>query len=292
MSQKVIITGASGAFGYLTTKSLLDAGYQVVGTMRSTKGKNEKVAAELQSLGAHVVEMDVTQESSVNQVVVQSLELLGGLDVVINNAGIGTLGLQELFSVEDMQKVFDVNLFGVQRLMRAVLPHLRAQKRGTILHVSSCIGRLAFPFYGVYSASKWALEAMAEAYRTDLAPMGIESVIVEPGGMPTAFMASLVKPNDPERAKEYGALAEAPEAALAGFEQALAANEMQRPEKVAEAIRDLLAKPYGEKPFRTVVDYMGMAEPVEAYNTLLHQITRGLYTNFGNESLLSLNAVD
>ena len=175
MSKKVLVTGASGAFGSLTCKFLAQKGYQVVGTMRSAKGKNESIAQELQKAGVKVVEMDVTNESSVNEGTAKIIEVLGGLDVVFNNAGLGANGIQEMFTAEDMQRVFDVNVFGVQRLMRAVLPHFRKQGKGTILHTSSCIGRVTTPFLGVYCASKYALESLAEGYRAELSGFGIES---------------------------------------------------------------------------------------------------------------------
>lgn len=289
MSKKILITGASGAFGSLTAKALSEKGHTVVGTMRSAGGKNESVAQSLQQSGVHIVEMDVTNENSVNQGVARAIELLDGLEIVINNAGIGAIGIQELFTAEDMKAIFDVNVFGVQRVMRAVLPHFRDQGQGTIMHISSCIGRITFPFYGAYSASKWALEAMAENYRSELSGFGIESVIVEPGGMPTGFMGAMLRTSDTEREATYGEMSQAPETALAGFEQALQANPLQRPEKVADAISDLLDLPFGEKPFRTVVDYMGMGEPVAQYNDKLHDITHGIYSAFGNEGLLSLN---
>lgn len=289
MSKRILITGASGGFGFLACQTLIEKGHKVVGTMRSTADKNEQVAKDLQAIGVGLVEMDVTDEGSVNQGVKQAIEQLGGLDVLINNAGVGAMGLQEMFTPEDMQKVFDVNVFGVQRVMRAVLPTLRKQGNGTILQISSCIGRLSGPFYGTYSASKWALEAIAESYRNELAAFGIESCVIEPGGMPTAFLDGMLRPSDTERNQNYGEMAHVPEVALAGFEQALEANPRQRPEAVAQAIGDLLDKPHGQKPFRTVVDYMGMGEPVQAYNDLLHTITKQVYTAFGSGDMLSLN---
>ena len=214
---------------------------------------------------------------------------MDGLDTVINNAGVGVLGIQEMFTVEDMQKVFDVNVFGVQRVMRAVLPHLRAQGKGTIIHISSCIGRITFPFYGPYIASKWALEALAENYRTELSGFGIESAIVEPGGFATNFIGSLIRPSDDTRIESYGELAHVPEASVAGFEEAMASHPDQKPELVADAILDILNQPFGEKPFRTVVDKMGMGEPITAYNEKLDEVTKGIYTAFGMEGTLALN---
>ncbi|NQX91373.1 MAG: SDR family NAD(P)-dependent oxidoreductase, partial [Flavobacteriales bacterium] len=116
MQQKIIITGASGGFGFLTCETLIANGHQVVGTMRSPEGKNQDKADQLKALGVHVVEMDVTNEQSVNSGIQKGMELLGGLDVVINNAGLGVMGMQEHFTPADMQKVFDVNVLGVQRV--------------------------------------------------------------------------------------------------------------------------------------------------------------------------------
>lgn len=289
MSKKVLVTGASGAFGSLTCKSLAQKGYQVVGTMRSTKGKNEAIAQELQKVGVKLVEMDVTNETSVNEGVAKSIEVLGGLDIIFNNAGLGANGIQEMFTAEDMQKVFDVNVFGVQRLMRAILPHFRKQGKGTILHTSSCIGRVTTPFLGVYCASKYALESLAEGYRAELSGFGIESCIIEPGGMPTAFMGGMLRPSDETRSQGYGEMVHAPDASLNGYVDYIKTNPKQSPQAVADAVLALLEMPHGEKPFRTVVDFMGLKEPIENYNIALHQTTQQIYTANGVDNLLSLN---
>lgn len=289
MKQKIIVTGASGAFGSLACKLLIENGYEVVGTMRSTSGKNENVAQELKAVGVHLVELDVTDEKSVNAGITEAIQLLGGLDIVFNNAGIGANGILEAFSAEEMQHVFDVNVFGVQRLMRAVLPNFRKQGKGTIVHTSSCIGRVTTPFLAAYSASKYALESLAEGYRAELSGFGIESCIIEPGGMPTEFMDAMLKPSDTQRASQYGEMAKAPEASISGYVQYIESNPMQRPERVAEALVALLEIPFGEKPFRTVVDFSGLKEPIEAYNRALEETTVGIYTANGVANMLELN---
>jgi NAD(P)-dependent dehydrogenase (short-subunit alcohol dehydrogenase family) len=277
--------------GFLMCKTLSENGHKVVGTTRSMTGKKEAVAKELQAAGVQMVEMDVTDDASVNQGVAEAVQMLDGLDVVVNNAGIGTVGIQEFFTVEDMHKIFDVNVYGVQRVMRAALPYLREQEQGTVIHISSGIGRLTFPFYGTYCASKYALEAIAEGYRAELAGFGIESCIVEPGAMPTEFLDGMVQlqPHDEERSQAYGEMIHIPQAGIEGLQQALAANPEQNPQKVIDAIVDLLAMPFGKKPFRTVVDFTFLKEPVDKYNSLLHEITRQLYAANGMEGMLSLN---
>jgi NAD(P)-dependent dehydrogenase (short-subunit alcohol dehydrogenase family) len=256
--------------------------------MRDIDGRNRVVAEQLKNAGAHIVEIDVTKEKSVNKGVRAAIEAAGGLDVLVNNAGIGVLGLQEAFTPEDWQRLFDINVFGVQRMNRAIIPFFRKQQSGLLVHVSSLLGRITIPFYGPYNASKWALEALVENYRSELSTFGIDSCIVEPGGYPTTFIDRLLKPSDTSRDAEYGDMAQAPDSALANFEQALAANQQQDPHNVANAIAKVIDTPAGQRPFRTVVDKLGMGEPVEAYNDQLHQITSGIYNAFGMQSMLEL----
>ncbi len=288
MNKKILITGASGGFGFLTCKELRAKGHQVTGTMRKADGKNDIKAEDLRRLGVHIVEMDVTDESSVNNGVQEAIEKMGGLDVLINNAGVGVLGMQEHFTPKDMQKVFDVNVFGVQRVTRAVLPFLRNQGKGTLLFVSSLLGRVSMPFYGIYNASKWAVEALAENYRVELSHFGIECCIVEPGGYPTTFMENLVKPSDRSRNKSYGSFMREPNAMFEGYQKSMEHYEEQRPENVAKGIVNLIDMPFGDKPMRKVIDFMGMGEYIEDYNEKFDKITYSLYSAFGNEGMLSV----
>jgi NAD(P)-dependent dehydrogenase (short-subunit alcohol dehydrogenase family) len=289
MEKKILITGASGGFGKLTVLTLLKKGHQVAASMRDAEGKNKSVADELRRAGAHIISMDVTDDLSVTSGVNKAISELKGLDVLINNAGLGVLGMQEFFTTEDFQRVFEINVFGVQRVNRAVLPHFRQQKNGLIIYTSSLLGRLALPFYGVYQASKWALEALAENYRVELSGFGIENCIIEPGGYPTAFSNNLMAPSDKSREADYGDFAKVPEISLHNFENVLKNNPQQNPQKVADAFAELIDKPKGEKPFRSTVDFIGMGEHVQKYNEHLEQIMTGLYTNFGSQKLLTVS---
>ena len=286
----VMITGIAGGFGKPTALALLERGYKVAGSVRSRTGRNAGTVAEIEAAGAVVVDMDVTDTVSTDRGMSEVIEKLGRLDILFNNAGIGSYGIQELMSPEDMTRVFDVNVTGVQRVMRAALPHMRAQGRGTVLYTSSLIGRIATPFYGTYSASKWALEAIVECYRTELSGFGIESCIIEPGAMPTAFFDGMLTPSDPEREGGYGDFAAVPAQSNAGLAQLLDATPQQRPERIAEAVVALLEKPFGQKPFRTVVDHVGVGPEIERYNDVLHDVTRNVLTSFGIEEMLGLNA--
>lgn len=286
---KVFITGIAGGFGLPTARALMAQGHTVAGSVRSRSGRKADTVAALEAEGAQIVEMDVTETASAEAGVTEAITALDGLDVLFNNAGIGAYGIQELMSPKDMSRVFDVNVTGVQRVMRAALPHFRAQRQGTILYTSSLIGRIATPFYGTYSASKWALEAIVECYRTELSGFGIESCIIEPGAMPTAFFDGMVMPNDPAREAGYGDFAAVPALSAQGLAQMLDATPDQRPERIAEAVVALLALPFGQKPFRAVVDHTRVGPEIERYNTALHDVTRTVLTRFGIADMLRLN---
>lgn len=288
MPKKVLITGASSGFGKLTTMLLLKNGYSVAASMRDINGRNKDIAGELRDAGARIIQLDVTNDDSVSAGVENAISELDGLDVLINNAGVGVLGMQEFFTLGDFQKIFDVNVFGVQRVNRLVIPHFRKKKDGLIIYISSLLGRIAMPFYGLYQSSKWALEALAENYRVELSGFGIENCVVEPGGYPTAFADNLMRPSDKSREASYGDFAQLPEKMLENFEGFLKLNPQQDPVKVAEAILELIEKPKGEKPFRTPVDFIGMGEHIQKYNEHLEQIMTGLYSNFGTQGLLQV----
>lgn len=285
----ILVTGASGGFGRLTVEALRRKGHTVIATARDVQDRNKKVAEELKALGAHVVEMDVAQDASVARGVEQAIKIAGNLDVVVNNAGVGVLGVQESFTPDDWKKLFEINVFGVQRVNRAVLPHMRARQSGLLVHISSLLGRIVIPFYGPYTASKWAVEALAEAYRVELSALGVDVVLVEPGGYPTTFMNNLLKPSDPAREGVYGAMQLTPEVFFDHFKKALAANPAQNPQDVADAIVRVIETPAGQRPFRTVVDKMGMGTAVQPYNEHLANVTSGIYSAFGLAQLLRLN---
>ncbi len=196
--------------------------------------------------------------------------------------------MQEMFTSDDFKFLFDVNVFGVQRMCRAVIPHLRKQGSGLLIAVSSLLGRMTLPFYGPYNATKWAVEALAENYRTELSGFGVESIVVEPGGYPTTFFANLVTPSDHSRDAEYGEFLQAPEAAKENFGKALENNPAQDPQDVADAISHLVSMERGHRPFRTVIDKMGMGDPIKNLNDQSDQVTAGIYTAFGMDGMLEV----
>ena len=288
MSKKILVTGSSGGFGALTVKALLEQGHSVVASMRNTATKNKEIADELSAAGANIVEIDVTSDDSVNTGVSEAIEMMGGLDVVVNNAGVGVLGLQENFTIDDFKRLFEINVFGVQRVIRAALPQLRGQGSGLLIQVSSLLGRMALPFYGPYNASKWALEAISENYRMELSAFGVDCCLVEPGGYPITFFNSLIFPSDSTRDEGYGEMIHAPKQLFDSFEGALANNPAQNPQDVADAIANLINTPAGERPVRTVVDKMGMGVHIDPYNQQLDKIHEGIFGAFGMGDMLKL----
>lgn len=288
MSQNVLITGSSSGLGLLMANTLLDAGHVVIASMRDPEGRNKSVADELKSRGAHIIDLDVTDEDNIKKAVSDALSLTGHIDVVINNAGAGVIGLQEAFTVDDWQKIFNLNVFGVQRVNRAVLPHMRERGSGLLIHVSSLLGRFVMPFFGPYNASKYALEALADNYRVELSGLGIESILVEPGAYGTDFSSHLQIASDTECLASYGDMAEAPNRLMEDFVKNFEGDNAPNPQMVADAVLKVINMPRGERPFRTVVDALGMGEPIEKYNDAADQTTNGIYNAFGMADMLKL----
>lgn len=252
----VLITGASSGFGELTARLLAEKGHRVIATMRGVNGRNEDKARALRDWAVkkghplEVIELDVTDQASVDAAV----EKAGRIDVVVNNAGVGAAGAAETFTVEQHQKVFDVNYFGVHRVNRAVLPQMRERGSGLLIHVSSVIGRLIFPFLGPYCPTKFALESYAESLHHEYAPLGVQSVIVEPGAYGTSFQGNVVWGADAARYRALGDLAKTPEQMFDNINEMLSSDGAPDPNEVAVAIADLIEMPAGKRPLRTVAD--------------------------------------
>ncbi len=285
----ILITGANSGFGQLIIAELLKSGHRVAGSMRDVDGRNAQAAAALRASGVEIVEIDVTNDASVAVGVAAATERLEQIDVLINNAGVGAHGLQENFSAEDFRHLFEINLFGVQRMIRAVLPEMRERGTGLILNVSSLLGRVALPFYGPYNATKWALEALSENYRAELSRFGVDVALIEPGGFPTGFIGNLMLPSNPDRDTGYGAMAAAPRESLEYFEGFLTANPQQHPRLVAEAVASVVNMKPGERSFRTEVDRIGMADAIRPMNDLQAEVTTGVFANLGIAEMLEIN---
>ena len=258
-SKVVLVTGSSSGFGRLTAETLARQGHQVYASLRGASGRNAAVGAELrelasaESLSLKVVELDVTDDASVDRAVNQIIQESGRIDVLVNNAGAVYMGPTEAFTVEQVRQQFETNFFSIVRMNRAVLPHMRRQGSGLLVYVSSVLGRLVFPFTGIYNASKFAVEGLAESYRYELGPLGIDTAIVEPGAFPTAIFSRVGTPDDAERSAEYQALAPIQEQMTAGLQEMLSGSDAPNPQDVADAVATLVATPTGERALRTLV---------------------------------------
>lgn len=180
MSQVVLITGCSTGIGRDLAQRLTQAGYTVVATARKIE--------TLGSLQAALkLQLDVTQKESIRQAVDRVIERFGHIDVLVNNAGYAQIGPVEELSDYQIQQMFDVNVFGATRMVRAVVPYMRQQTSGRIINISSIAGKMVTPVNGSYSASKFALEAFTDALRWELNPFNIQVILIEPGAIKTNF---------------------------------------------------------------------------------------------------------
>ena len=290
----VLITGSSSGFGLLISRTLLEKGYTVLATMRDLDNRNASRAKELHTYAQdtkgtlHLFEIDVTSDASVDAGIRQAVEHTGHIDAVVNNAGFGVGGYAEGFTADQFQKIFEVNVFGVQRVNRAVLPAMRKQGYGLLIHISSVIGRVVIPFAGPYTATKFALEGLTESYRYELSGTGVDVVIVEPGGFGTGFGENMVYPADEERIASYGELADIPNQMWGNFIQMLASDDAPDPQAVADAVLKLIETPAGQRPLRTVVDPLTGGEAPSVMNKTSDQVQEQLLSAFGLAELLTV----
>jgi NADP-dependent 3-hydroxy acid dehydrogenase YdfG len=253
MSKTILITGASSGFGRDAAATLFVAGHTVYASMRGAEGKNREAAEALRKLGVKTVELDVSDDASVEAGVKNVLEEAGKIDVLVNNAGIGSAGVTEAFTSEQAKVVFDTNVIGLLRVTRAVLPSMRQNRDGLIINISSILGRLTFPFLGIYGASKFAVEALTDSLRYELSQLGVEVVALQPSAYPTNFFTGIQTPADTEVAKSYGDVGQIPDAMFNSFTSRFEGNDAPNPHDVAEAIVKLVRQAKGSRAARTVV---------------------------------------
>ncbi len=286
MTKVVLITGASSGFGRDTAETLAQAGHTVFAGVRDHEGRNSSVAEELRAKGIEPVDLDVTDEATITAAVAAVLSKSGGkLDVVINNAGIASAGVSESFTPEQVRDLYDVNVFGIQRVLRATLPTLRSAGDGLVINVGSILGRVTFPFFGHYGASKFAVEAMTESYRYELSKMGVDVVLVQPSAYPTNMYAAAQQPSDTARATSYGEIGEIPGKMFETFMGIFAADDAPNPHDIAENIVTLIDTKNGERPDRIVV---GQPFGADAVNTAVHPIQKSVLEGLGLGDLETL----
>ncbi len=253
MSKTVLITGASTGFGRETAETLARAGHNVFASMRDIAGKNSEHAEALRAKNITVVELDVTSDASVENAVGEVVKQAGRIDVLVNNAGIASAGVSEAFTADQVTALLDVNVIGVHRVTRAVLPTLRSQNDGLVINVGSILGRVTFPFFSIYGASKFAVEALTDGLRYEVSQLGIDVALVQPSAYPTNMYASCMQPSDAGRAEGYGEVGQIPGAMFEQFGAMLSGPDAPNPNDIAAAIEGLISTPKGQRPARTVV---------------------------------------
>ena len=278
--QVAIVTGTSSGFGRLISLTLAREGFLVFATMRELHGRNAPAARDLLRLAAgsqgelRVLELDVTSDSSVSDCVGEVLRRAGRIDVLVNNAGFVYGGITETFTTVQMQKIFDTNVFGVMRTIRAVLPQMHQQRSGLLIQISSGAGRVVLPGMGLYCASKFALEALTEAFHYDLAPSGIGSISIAPGAYPTGIAEKIGAGDDPERIAPYGAVREVPDRLL----KQIAASQAD-PQEIADKVLEVVRTPARERALRYRLG--SGAAGVETINEVCHEIQQKVLAAFG-----------
>lgn len=291
-----LITGASSGFGYVSAQTLARNGYHVIATMRNLGTDNARPAQELLDLAAEenlridVVEIDIDDDMSVSAGVAEALARAGRIDVLLNNAGISIPGPVEL-SMDAARRCFETNVFGQLRMLRAVAPSMREARSGLIIQMSSGLGRFVMPTSGIYSATKFAQEAMFEAAAYELHPFGVEVAIIQPSDYATDIKANSRKyfaelmanlsAEDRARVADYSEH-------LAISERELRDTETPPVQEVADIVLALAQTPAGERPLRAVAMPPELASGVNELNATLEGVQSMILQGSGMGDWLQL----
>lgn len=253
----ILITGANSGFGKILAEQLSSkTQYNIIATMRNTISSNSEAKKELEKLpNVEVLELDVTSEKEVNIITHQILKKHESIDILINNAGVFGGGLLEAHSIEQIQKLFDVNVYAPLRLMKAVLPSMRNQQDGLIINISSMLGFFSIPLNSVYCASKSALEALVTGSYSELIQKGVENILVEPGSFPTElYQKAGIKADLKEVTESYDGMAEQ----MTEYANSAVYSALQKhnpnPNDVVKKIIALIEMEKGTRPMRNPID--------------------------------------
>ena len=270
----ILITGCSSGFGRVGALHYARLGAKVIATMRGLpRPEAENLAAEAakEKLDLHIVEIDVTSDASVASGTARALEIAGGrIDTLVNNAGIGITGPVEVQDMAATRLIFDTNVFGIQRMLRALLPQMRAAKSGQVFNISSQLGRVVVPAGGHYSATKFAVEALSEQLAYELVPHGIDVTVIQPGGYPTKVWVNRNAYTGALKERSAPALLAAYEPFTRGMGTEDGSGRSADPADVPRAIAEIMAMPPGKRPLRRAV-HPGN-KPQEAINRVSAEV--------------------
>lgn len=292
MPKTIVITGASSGFGALSARALAGAGHTVYAGMRDIAGRNAAAAAgaadhaRQHGVDLRTVELDVSDQDSVDAAIATILAVVGRLDVVVHNAGHMVLGPAEAFTPQQLAAVYDTNVLSTQRVNRAALPHLRAQQDGLLVWVGSSSTRGGTPPYlAPYFAAKAAEDALAVSYAAEVSRFGIDTTIIVPGAFTTGtnHFANAGHAADTVVAEAY-------EARYAGVTDEIATRladltpDDADPEEVARQIVRVVDLPKGQRPFRVHIDPMD--DGAQEVNAVGDRIRERFYQRIGFADLL------
>ncbi|MCF0072963.1 SDR family NAD(P)-dependent oxidoreductase [Dyadobacter sp. CY261] len=280
--KNILLTGSSSGFGKVTAQVLAADGHHVFATMRNTETKNRIPAqhltdwAELHNLQLTVLDLDVTSDDSAECAMHEIAGRTGGkIDVLVNNAGVGYLGLNETLSVSQMERMFQVNVIGPDRMIKHVLPYMHQREKGLIINLSGTASRIPLPVMGAYSATKAALDALTISYYYELASAGIGIALVQPGMFPsTNLITNQPVPANPEVTDLYGYEMELVRESI--VEKYKPGPFKPEPIEVAYAIRDIIRAPSAFRSLWTIVQGGVKEQSVRHIN----QATRELVDSF------------
>ena len=279
----ILITGSSSGFGRLSAEHFARLGAKVFATMRNLPRPEADELTALASdegLDITVIEIDVTSDEQVESGVAEALEAAGGkLDVLVNNAGIAIAGPIEVQDMDATHLMFDTNVYGPQRLIRAVLPSMRAAGSGLVFNVTSQLGRLVIPGYAQYSPTKFALEALSEQLAYETVAQGIEVTVIQPGGYPTKIWDNQVALSADLKARLPESLLEAYPVLTASMGVAGGSGASTDPMDIPRAMAEIIAMPKGTRPLRRAVH--PVARPQEPINDVSAQQQLAMLGNSG-----------
>ena len=274
----IILTGTSSGFGLLTAKILAKKGHNVFATMRNVQTKNSAAAQSLkdwaitEGVKIQIIEADVTDDHSVKaaleNITSQTSDII---DVLINNAGTGYIGLNETLSAKQVDQIFQINVIAADRMIKAVLPFMHRNKSGLIINISSVTSRQNIPVMGVYSASKAAIDALSVSYYYELKSSGIDVAIIQPGAyQSTDIVSKQMIPDNPDAIKQYGEdMINYTNAVFQYFEPTSSSRD---PGEVAHLIAEIIETPSEKRALTNVIGAGPLGEVITSINNSIQNL--------------------
>lgn len=253
MSKTIFVTEANSLVGRASSELLVATGNRVFAAMRDPVGRDREQANALWSRGIEVITLDVTNQYSVEKAVASARNKAGTIDVLINNAEVSAVGSTEAIKPEEITAIFETNVIGMMRVTRAMLPSMRSNGTGLIINIGSVLGRLAMPFMGPYCASKFAVEALGDSLRYEIANSGIDVVTVQPELDPAGLYTAAMTPGGANRYAMQGMCENEPAAFFERLGASMPSSSASDPRTVAIALEGLIETPAGSRPERLII---------------------------------------